>query len=313
MCRALQVLCGGTPANDEQAPNQFRIRPFCICIVLTLALGLALLIPGIVLRVETIPTPLYIDIHLCPTTQDGLSRNYVGSGEACSNSSEQRESMQWTDIDGLIVADAQYVAVVLKPPPNAILSGNLFFELWFGDELLLNHSESLIERGQSDITVESTQSFGPWIQMLNSFPTDVQHEQHCDQLGVGCPFHMTYPMVKHVMSNTGFVIPASSVLSHVSSSATTRLNTTKVPPYVQLFARNVTLLTRSVALSVPSSFQFQPQLLVSFHQYALSYVQAEGVRLIIRGSVILCFAIALASLGHFLHVRKKPKRMRAKS
>jgi len=298
-----------------------KIRPFGVCAVIIMFIGISLSTTGLVMRLEKVPAPLHIQLHTCmassPTTEQGGDEVvFVGSGRPCSDDiTRQVATPQVFPLDGVpLLSDVEYVTYLLQP--HIHVSGNISIELWRGDDLVydITHKLAKPKFGERKSLQPATDMASSHIPIYNSFSSPNQKLQRCDQIESGCLFQLPYAMSKLIFDDSRFLMSARDLVHEIRAHlgmAESVEDEDMIPPHLQLFLPNITLVVRWLRLHYDAkelasivNVGVEPTPLsnalffLSFHQYSLSYVQNAGV-----ATMILGFATVMAGTAFYCVVR----------
>lgn len=117
-----------------------RLTPFNTAVFLVFFLGVALLFPGVLLRLSSLQTtPYYISLHTCPTTTNDWRESTV---DCVSTGTVQPNSYSITIPSTVMFSDVQYVIYLVWE--KQINAGTLKFSLTDSDgKLLTNRTQTL--------------------------------------------------------------------------------------------------------------------------------------------------------------------------
>lgn len=286
------------PAGKAQP---WDLRPRGVFVALVVFLGVAVCVPGALMRLETVPPPRpFVRVHLCPTAEG----DFKGSGTPCSgvavvgNSTltAGREQTQAIPLHSrMLVSGVEYLPVLLVPdtPGDGVaapLTGHVSFRLTApGGREYFSLTQKLNAAPGEGRTVVARHAEGYEVLAYEQFGDTALLPSDCNRIEVGCTRRIDVPTKEVMLTHTRFQVDES--LSRP----------------LEVFARNLTLELRTAlvvggATHGPESLP--PPLYVSFRQSELSEIQASGVRIVLAGAAIAFVGIAVWWGGEMLNREK---------
>lgn len=251
---------------------------FQVFVILIAALGLSFIIPGFFMRLESVPEPYpFLALNLCPSP-DG--EEYVGSSGPCSSerSAESSSPQRILIHDRMLLSSIHYVPRIAFPKQGRLRGGF---------QLVIEREGDTLLRQRVDV---GSASAGKTFDMASEFP--VYGRQGCRDK-VGCMYSPTNAMAEAFLLDQSFVVPTSTMSRPMTPVS------------------NVTLTIRDLSVRSVKDARIKgdgpkPEIMIAFHQFVLTYNQAEGVRVLILGVIILFIGLSSAWVSSILQ-RAKPK------
>jgi len=136
-------------------------------------------------------------------------------------------------------------------------------------------------------------------------------------------YTITVPLSEFIITRANFVAPFNGIRNKDNSLDTNIPSSEEATPFLYSYATNLTLKIKELIVicseirtaelsnlnateNLRNESSSPPEVLISFRQYGLSYVQSQGVYYIIRGGVILVLTFALAPVKYW-HTGRKLK------
>jgi len=105
---------------DEKRVDPWKISPFTVTILIVMSLGLAFVVPGVVMRGEKVPAPSpYIGVNLCLTEKGNYRFTDIPCDPRAALADDAKDSSLSIPLHSkLLVADVIYIPVVYLPDAN---------------------------------------------------------------------------------------------------------------------------------------------------------------------------------------------------
>lgn len=257
--------------------------------LLLLALGAAVLVPGATMRLEELPAPSpLVRVHLCRTA----SGAYKGSGRACGAKEDDALRADAGQLQAfalhrrMLVTGVEYMPVLVLP--DRALRGHVDLRLVSaqGRAELFSLTQRLDGPGVVGHRPDWTEATA-----FSQFRGPGEERSDCNSIERGCLVEFDEPMRELMLEHTRFSVEAA------------------VEQPLEVFAAGLTLEVRTAIVEpgpadpgdvTPSA----PAIFLTFRQAELSFVQERGVHLVLVGAAITFAGVAVWWGRALLHREK---------
>ncbi|GAB5357315.1 hypothetical protein AAMO2058_000364000 [Amorphochlora amoebiformis] len=305
--RATAKAAAAAAVGARNCKESFILDKLSTVVLVTFLLGIALIIPGAAMRLDSLPTPfpfVALPLRECTQTEKESEGQYILATAECTKDDDHR----WGKIkrgkgtlrvplhEEFLLQGVHYMPRVAFPE-HLTLSGILTFQLLRDDEVVAHADlelsafkpERLYRLGVRGTTVPV---------YLPSLP---KNSRHISEIGSGnmcksprgCQYRLSSSMVEAAAVRGAFTIGSLGLEMQPVSNLT-------------LVLENVEILAGGKEMVRLGKNEDVPEILLSFHQYMLTDRQSRGVKICIAGITLVFVGLSLLCISRAID-RSKTK------